>query len=257
MCHWVYFAGSHRLKHLALMRSSAASRRFAWLMMTMTALALGVFQLSIVGWRGVTSLAAVEETGSITPAGQLWRHVASRARPLPAGLAPQTAVDFWWNPAQSATGFVLGLLSGGISLWFFLWLMRAGLAKSHRLAYRHELRMSAAIHYSMAWLVPLGVTCAVMLFLPLIQAGYIVGWLGVSAPDVLEISASIVAAIGLILWWFWLLRLGATAPQDTRQRVVAFMAIGPPAIVTGLAFAWWYGVCGVQNLLFKMMRIDF
>ncbi len=257
MCQWVYFAGSHRLKHLALMRSSAASRRFAWLIVAMSALSLGVLQLSIVGWRGVTSIPAVEATGSITPVGQLWRHVASRPRPLPAGLAPQTIVDFWWNPAQSITGFVLGLLGGGLSIWLFLWLMRVGILKSHSLAYRHEQRMSAAIHYGCSWLVPLAAACGVMLLFPLVQGVKIAGWFGASVPAALTIVASIMTAIVLILWWFWLLRLAATAPKDTRQRVVAFMAIGAPAIVTGLAFAWWYGVGSVQQLLFKAMRIDF
>lgn len=257
MCQWIYFAGSHRLKHLALMRSSAASRRFAWLMIALSAIALGLLQLSIVGWRGVTALPAVEPTGSITPAGQFWRHIASRARPLPLDLAPQTVVDFWWNPGQSIAGFVLGLLGGGLSLWLFLLLMRVGITKSHSLAYRHEQRMSAALHYSLAWLIPLALTCAMMLFFPLTQAGRISGWLGVSAPSALTIAVRVVAAIVLILWWFWLLRLAATAPRDTRRRVVVFIAIGTPTIVTGLAMAWWHGTGVVLQLLFAAMRIDF
>ncbi len=257
MCWWVYLAGNHRLKHIAMMRSSAASRRFAWLAAILSALALSLLQLSIVGWRQVTSLPAVEPTGSITPSGQLWKHVISRPRPLPTNLVPQTYVDFWWNPAQSATGVVLGILGGGLTLWLFLSLLRIGITKSHTSAYRHEQRMSAAIHYSCAWLAPLAVTCLLMPLLPLLQAGLIAGWRWMPAPEVPTITAGVIAAIGLVLWWFWLIRLATTAPEDTRQRVVVFMAIGVPAMATGLAMAWWYGVDYAQQWLFEVMRVQF
>src|SRR3990172_1252135 len=67
MCRWVWFAGSERLKHIALMRTSAAARRFAWINALWLALCIAGFQATRVGWRDVGASPVVEPSGSINP----------------------------------------------------------------------------------------------------------------------------------------------------------------------------------------------
>jgi len=59
------------------------------------------------------------------------------------------------------------------------------------------------------------------------------------------------------MWWFWLGRLGATAPARTRGWVIAFFAIGPPLIVVLMAAGWWWGLPLLYDPLFATLNLAF
>lgn len=53
MCRWVWSSGSERLQHVALIRVSAAARRFARINALLLALGIAGFQATRVGWHAV------------------------------------------------------------------------------------------------------------------------------------------------------------------------------------------------------------
>ncbi len=257
MCEWVWFAGLERLKHLALMRASAASRRFALLNILLLAAGLGLAQGAQVGWRPVTNSPAIEPTGSTAPAGQGWTRVAVAPRSLPPGQPPEMAVELWWNPAQALIATVLGAVVGLLLMGLVLLLIRAGVLRAHTRPYRREQRMTAAIHYSTAWCVLIFLATIVLGLRPLSFMGKIARW-PLSPPERgLVFSAALLAGFGVIMWWFWLVRLGVTAPERTRGRVIAFFALGAPMIVAGVAAAWWLGLDRVYDPLFNTLHLGF
>jgi hypothetical protein len=257
MLEWVWFAGSERLKHLALMRDSAAARRFAFINLLWLALAAGVFQASSVGWRKVTATPSFETTGSVRPRGFYWYHLIAAPRPLPLEQSAETPVDLWWNPIQTLLGFVGGgvvaLLLAGLALW----LLRAGVAGAHVPPYRQERRMTAALRYSTAWCAPLLVAALVLLLRPVSYAGEIGRWRWYPPETGFVLSAAIVAGLAAVLWWFWWIRMSATAPTRTRSRVMAFWAVGAPVLVAGAACGWYFGLPPVFDRLFAGLRLTF
>lgn len=257
MFEWVWFAGRERLKHLALMRASAASRRFALLNILLLAAGLGLFQTTLVGWRWVTRLPAIEPTGSTEPGSPGWIHLAAAPRPLPPDQAPEVPVDLWWNPAQSVLGAVTAGTAGLIAMWLVLLLVRAGARWAHIPSYRKEGRMTAAMHYSTAWGIPIFVGAIVLGLSPASFAGTMAQWWWCPPQRVFVLAAAVLAGFGMTMWWFWLGRLGATAPARTRGRVIAFLAIGPPLIVALAAAGWWWGLRLLYDPLFRMWNLAF
>lgn len=257
MLEWVWFAGSERLKHLALMRVSAASRRFVRLNVILLALGLAVFQVSGVGWKQVTASPELESTGSITPTGRGWLHVAEAPRPLPAGQAPEVPVDLWWNPVQAILAFVAAWLTAMFVMWVMLVLARSGVRHAHTRSYREEQRITAAIHYSTAWSVPILFGAIMASLRPLAYAGELERWAWHAPTRVFLMSAVVFAGFGAVMWWFWFIRLGWTAPAKTRSRVVAFWALGAPLVVAVLAAGWWYGLKVLQEPLFERLQVQF
>lgn len=257
MAEWVCYAGRERLQHLALMRASTASRRFARFNILLLATGLGLFQATQVGWRWVTNSPAIEPTGSTLPAGRAWYHLAAAAHPLPLDQAPEIPVDLWWNPLQIVIAVITGGLAGLLLLSLAMLLTRAGLARAHSPPYRSEQRMTAAIHYSTAWSIPLFLAAVVVGFRPVSYVGAMARWPWYPPERGLVLSAAVLAAFGVTMWWFWLCRMGATAPARTRWRVVAFFTLGVPVIVLSAAAGWWYGINGLYPSLLNRLDLSF
>lgn len=257
MLEWVWYASGGRLKHLALMRASAASRRFVRLSTVLLAVGLAVFQVSRVGWRRVTASPEIEPTGSTTPAGDGWYLVAESPRPLPPGQAPEVPVDLWWNPVQTIVAFVTAWLGAVLLIWLMLILVRAGVRWAHTPPYRIEQRMTAAVHYSFAWSAPVFLGAVVAGLRPLSYTGAIECWAWYPSQRGFLLSAAVFAGFGVIMWWFWLVRLGSTAPTKTYVRVVVFWALGAPVIVAALSTGWWWGLDLLYEPLFGVLHVQF
>jgi len=257
MCAWVWLAGSGRLKHLALMQGSSASRAFARVNLLVLAAGLAVVQATRYGWRQVTDSPLFEPTGFVKPAGRGWLHLASAPRPLPPGQAPGTAVDLWWNPAQTvitmAATFVVGLLA----LWVVMILIRVGLAIAHRETHRGEQRMTAAVLYSTAWAVPMWLAALLLGLRPVSLVSAVVGWGWVTSKTTLGVAGAVTAGGSLALWWFWLVRLAATTPANTRGRVLAFCTLGVPLIVATIVAGWWFVLEPWHERLFRALNLHF
>jgi hypothetical protein len=143
MSQWVWCAGPGRLNHLALMRASAASRRFAWVYGLLLCAAAGLFQSTQVGWQWVTSATA----NPTKPAGEGWFMIA---KPSMANLDDRMTV-LWWNPAQGLIVFVAAGLAALIALVVLMALLRWGVRLAHTAPYRGEQRMSAASPETAFW----------------------------------------------------------------------------------------------------------
>lgn len=257
MWNWVWTAREPRLKHLALMRTSAAARRFSLPYFLLLSAALGLLLGTHFGWRAVSASAGIEETGSVRPLGKGWLHVAAMPVPFRTTSPPATPVDLWWNAPQAIVATVAGFVSGIILLWMLFLMIRMGIKISHARPYRNEERMTAALHYSAAWAVPLMLSGLVLFLRPFSRLGPILQWSWYPSKSVVEFLAGFLATISLVLWWFWLLRLGSTAPADTRGRVSWFVGLGVPVLV-GAAFAgWWLGMVSLLTQLFDSWKLRF
>ncbi len=258
MVAWVWLAGSGRLKHLALMRSSAASRRFARINVLLLALGIGLFEWGVVGWKwvpqGLDTNGTVESTG---PSGAGWFRVASMPSLLSVERAAETPTDLWWNPAQCLIAVPLAGVLALFAMWLVGVLTKTGVAWFHRSPYRKQQRMTAAIQYSTAWVIPFLAASVVAAFRPIAYVGAVARWRWHPSDNLFLIMAAIFAGFGATLWWFWLVRLGATAPPATRARVVTFIAVGVPVVVVAGTAAWWYGCRQGYGPIFDFLGLRF
>ncbi len=257
MCEWVWFAGSGRLKHLTMMRASAAARSFARLNNLLLAGGLGLVQAAHHGWRSVTASAALEPTGSVTPFGRGWLHIAATPNPYRATQPLGVAVDLWWNPPQAVIAGVAGFVAALVVIVVLHAMVRFGVSLAHRSQYRHEQRMTAALLYSTAWVLPLLLSAILLTLRPLGRIGAIRHWSWCPSQGGFDVAAGLVTALGVAFWWFWLIRLGATAPADSRGRVGTFFGLGTPLIVVAGAAAWWFGLDTALHALFASSKLEF
>lgn len=257
MCEWVWFAGSGRLKHLALMRCSAAARRFITTSLVLFAFALAALQATSVGWRWVRQSTVLEPTGSTYPSGRGWFKVASAPRPLPADYAAEIPADLWWNPAQAVIAAVAGLLAALIVMFLVVALLRGGAEFAHRRGFRGEQRMAAAVLYSSAWCVPAVIGALVASLRPVSFVGSMARWPWFPPERGFILTAGVLAGFSAIMWWLWLLRLGGTAPPNTRGRVTAFFAVAPPLILLAAGAGWWFGLQRLYGPLFERLNMSF
>lgn len=257
MLAWVAFASSERLKHLALMRASAASRRFALMHILLLGFAAGVFQASELGWRWVSSSAAVEPSGSMEPKGFYWRKVASAPRPLPADNPDETPVDLWWNYIQFPIVLSLGSTTAMLLTWFWLRSTRRGIQRSHRPPFDEERRMSAAVHYCMAWSAPVALGLFILGLRPMAYVGAMAQWSWHPPRHVFEVSAAVLCGLGFALGWFWLIRMAASAPARTRRSVMIYAVFGIPVLAMLCGSVWYFGLGWAYGPMFRALKLAF
>lgn len=246
MIRWVTLASSQRLKHLAMIRASDASRRFALVSCLWFALGLAVVQGSRTGWR--TVLVAADSASVIKPTGQGW---------IKAAVWRSGGSELWWNPAQAMIGAAAGGVAGLLILGIWRALLTAGVRIAHGGEHRQEQRMTAALHYSLAWGGPaLAAALLCVIRIPVI-IGETAHW-SWTPPDMgILMFCGILAAVSATGWWIWLVRLGATAPQVCRGKVTAFFLIGAPLLTAGAGAAWWFAWEWGGPKLFEAMNLQF
>ncbi len=257
MCEWVWFAGTGRLKHLALMRASVASNAFFRLNVLLFAAAFGLVTATHFGWRAVTARAALEPSGSVKPLGGGWLHVAQTPNPYRRTAPADASLDLWWSPPQAIIAAVAGFIGALLAIFLVHRIIRSGLCLAHDRRHRAEQRMTAALHYGSAWGLPLLFSALLLALRPISRIGAIERSTWIPGAQGLELSAGLVAAVSLAFWWFWLVRLGATAPVDSRSRVGVFFGLGAPIIVGVVAAAWWVGLSAGLHALFASWKLHF
>lgn len=255
MCEWVWFAGNRRLKHLALMRASAASARFARINLLLLFLGLGLFQATREGWREVSRSPAID--ARMEPVGDGWFRIATAPPELIQDLPEDAAATLWWNPAQGIVAAVAGFLAAALLSWLVLLTVRAGTTHAHPPPYRLEKRMTAALHYATAWALPIFAGVVVVSLRPIAYVGAVARWSWYPPQYGFELAGSVILAFGAALWWFWLLRLAATAPARAQARVIAFFAVGVPLAVAAAGTVWWFGLDALYRSLFESMKLTF
>lgn len=257
MSEWMWFASGGRLKHLALMRASAASRRYALLTTLLLMVGIGLCESTRVGWRWVTPSPDLEPTGSTDPSGEGWIRVVGAARPLPPDQPIAEAVDLWWNFPQAVIAVLSAGLTGLLGMWLVLFLIRVGTRRSLIKPHRGEGRTTAAIHYGTAWWIPLFLAAVVVWFRPIGFVGTMAGWRLCPSDRGFVLAAAVPAGFGLIMWWVWLWRLVATIPARMRGLVVVFFVIGVPLIVSAVVTVWWWALPRLYDPLFRAINVQF
>lgn len=232
MCGWVWSAHAGRLKHLALLEPSAASRHFARTNLFIFSLLVAAIEWTRAGWLWLPS-AFSGNTPARRPAGSGWMLIG---RSNDAPLAPH----LWWNPAEMLIGVAATFVAALIGLSLVSWLFRGMVSAAHSRAPRGHGRMGAAIFYGSAWGFWLAPAALLVLIRPVFMLAEAKRWSFTLTGEWLWLVAGVLAGFGLVPWWFWLVRLGATAPQHVRGRVVTVTAVGAP-LVAGLALAAWWG----------------
>jgi hypothetical protein len=148
----------------------------------------------------------------------------------------------------------LGAMAG---LALLLAMVRWGVRKAHASPYRGEQRMTAALHYSTAWSAPILFAVLIIGFKPLAYVGGTLGWSWIPTARAFDYAAAVPAGVGLAMWWFGLVRLGATSPAKTRSRVVCFFVLIAPLMLGGVAAGWWFGLAHLFPLLFTAFDLTF
>ena len=142
-------------------------------------------------------------------------------------------------------------------MWLLLVLIREGVALAHTAPYRGEQRMTAALLYSSAWWVPALMAVVVCFVRPLPFVGEVSRWAWLPSERGLNLTAGAVAGFAATMWWFWLIRLGATAPAPTRSRVMASCTLGVPLLLAAASVAWWFGLDRLNEFLFVRLQMNF
>ncbi len=263
MNEWVWFAGWQRLKHLALMRSSAASRSFVRINIFLLASCLIIFEASQTGWRvetrEVAEVTEVTESAAAPaapePTGGGWlRLTESPTMQQPAGKT-RLRRELWWNPIQSGFAAVHAFVLGLIACLIGLRLLHVGIMRAHDSDHGHRQQMTAALRYSTAWVVPVALATLVAALRPIALAGEVRQWSWSPSRQGFELSAAVLASFGFFMWWFWLIRLGTTATGKTRGSVIFFMVVGVPLITGIVGLGWYYGVEALNSALFQFMNV--
>jgi hypothetical protein len=252
MCRWIWGATTERLKHLALMRASPASRHFRFANILLLAFASIVLQAAYNGWH-IVSVALTQGMEAIRPAGRGWLNILSSRH---ASGAIGKRVDAWWNPAQAILAIVAGFLATLVVCYLLMAAVRWLIERAHRREYRGEQRMTAAVDYSTAWIIPASPAAIVIAFLPIASIGEETRSAVISGTAV-AILAALIAAPPAVLWWIWLIRLGATAPADSHGAVQALVVIGVPLLTIVAAGGWWLGLQAFLEYVFTAMGLNF
>jgi hypothetical protein len=236
------------------MRTSTAAKRFATLNIIVTAMALGLLLATEAAWSSSATANAVGGDVLVKPRGSGWLAVVGASA---IGSNGASVNALWFNPARAIIAGVVGLISALLAMWFVLAFVRWGSERAHMDRYRGEQRISAALLYSTAWLGPVFVAALILSIHSLAWIGEAAGWGWCPTHRTITLIAGVVASVSAVMWWFWLVRLSATAPPDTRGRVMGFFAIGSPLIAIGLTLCWWLGNRKLSDPVFDLLNMSF
>lgn len=256
MVRWVYAAREIRLKHLALMRVSAAARHFARTGVLWGSIGVACFEWTRQGWRWAEQPAGASlRDRAFRPVGDGWFHIASSPRVETAPAAGPTT-ELWWNAAEALLAAPLAVVMGIASGLILLTMIRGLVARAHGPTLRADRRMGAALCYSVAWIVPLVAAAGVIALRPLAYAGGVAQWFWYPPQPVIDGMAGVTAIGGIVLWWFWLFRTAMTAPAAPRAGVVLATAGIAPLLVGAGGTLWYFGFPRVCEAVFRAMGLQ-
>jgi hypothetical protein len=255
MCFWVFGAKQQRLTYLSLIGPSAASTRFFRINLILLALAAAVFAVAHFGWHEVDLDPALGNSLTAQPAGRGWVKIVSHADDVPLRRGVLTPAAIWWNLPQAVIGaaatFVIACLGG----WLLLSLATRG--TSHALAdpCREQGRYAAAIRYSSAWVLWLLAAGIASVLLLSAHVKEVTQWSFAPSRVGAYSAVTVIASVGMLAWWFWLIRSAGTGPGPTRSRAVLYFALWMPltgaAVTVAAVLGVHYGtrwVFGALNL---------
>jgi len=255
MCLWVFGAKQQRLTYLSLIGPSAASTRFFRINLMLFALAAALIALAHFGWHEVDLDPALAHTAAAQPDGRGWVKVVSRPEDAPLRRGVLTPAAIWWNLPQAAIGvattFVIACLGG----WLLLSLATRGTLHALADPCREQGRYAAAVRYSSAWVLWLLAAGIVsLLLLPahvkaVTQSSFAPSRVGVYS------AVTVIASVGMLAWWFWLIRSAGTGPGPTRTHVVLYFALWMPLTAAAVTVATVLGVHYGTRWVFGVLNL--
>lgn len=230
MCRWVLGAGRQRLTHLALSRPSRASRRFAAGNILLLSLGMALAAFANTGW-SVLERGPGQRDPQTAPAGKgWWRLAESPAAENPASLNRVTPVAAWWSVPIAALAAAITFVVSGLVNWLLLAIIAGASAGALRGRLQGTQRLKCAIHYSTAWIVPMLIAVLPAMLRPLAHLAGVNGWRTLQSQSIFDAPAIIIAAVCVLLWWFWLIRLASTIPEESRQSAARFFILWTPML---------------------------
>lgn len=253
---YMWGAGSGRLSHLSLMQASPESRAYARRTMFPLILTVGLCWFLLTGWHAVKAVA--DAAGErLEPQGRGWFVLAKASiPPLEAELHPSRIVALWWNPASAAVGAAAALISAAILGSLLRVILRGGAERSMLRRHRGQKRLTAAWNYAPAWLAPLIPAGLILAVYPVARLSQVADWPIALPTPYVYVFAGIVAAVAVIMTWFGLVRLAATAPVRSRTRMLLFCGLWWPLLAAGLTTGALFGVFYLQRALSESLSLQ-
>lgn len=227
MCLWVYGASRRRLAHLALIRRSDTSTRFFRYSLAVFTLSAILVSVTHFGWH------TVRPNESAAPKGKGWVRVVQRADPVRPYSVHVRPTALCWNFALASIVVASTCAVTLLGAWVFLAIVARLAESSLGERFRNQGRFGSALRYGTAWVLFLLVAAVILSLLPLCSAAEVARWSFVPPRSAVYLVSVVAASVGLLLWWFWLIRLGSTVPPTTRSRVGIFFGIAVPLLTVG------------------------
>jgi len=168
-------------------------------------------------------------------------------------MPTESPSELWWNPAQTLVAFPVGFVAALLLLLLLAGSARSGVTFAHPPTLRPEQRMIAALRYGMAWCPPLLLATLISACRPIALVSALSGWKWFPGDEWRLLVIGTLAGVGGVAWWFWLVRLGSSAPPNARRRVVAVLAVGLPMSAVAAVVGWWYGLAWLHGPMFRLL----
>ena len=252
MCQWIYRAGKNRLAHLALSRPSNASSRFSRINILLFVAAVAWFVLTNTAWHSVMS-GPVMTNDSAEPSGKGWVLLFD----LASSIAPNTSssakvIALWWNPIQAICNSMAAAIVTLLICNILLSILIRGSRKKLNQESGGTHRIHCAIQYSTAWMQFLVLAALIGSLREATIIFKALGWCTTSTA-VFDVPAVLVGITGLLMWWFWLIRLGDTSPREVRSRTSRFFIINVPIwtflLAGGAIHGFWFSMPHLAAIL--------
>ncbi|HNO76894.1 MAG TPA: hypothetical protein PKN33_02450 [Phycisphaerae bacterium] len=256
MCRWVWSAGKYRLTHLALSRPSRHSRRFARIHVLMFSIAVAFCVFTNAALHSVRVGPGMQNE-TTTPAGKGWAEIVTRPFPTPTAFAESVVVSsVWFNATWAAMAagiaWLVSVVFGMLLVGMFASLARRSLQSEHRT----EPLLRCAIHYGTSWLWFPIAAILVLGVRPVAVLGKVAGWTFAPKTIVFDAVALLLTIFGLLLGWFWLIRLGGAVPKGSRKSASRFFIfLGPLSMIIVIG-AIGYGMYFLSNELPRRLNLN-
>jgi hypothetical protein len=143
-------------------------------------------------------------------------------------------VGLWWNPALAAVGGVVAMAAALLASTVSLWIVEARSQRALVGSHHGTERLRCAIQYSTAGMPMLALAAVATIPRPVAWWGQTAGWATIPSPAWFDAPAVLIALAALLLWWFWLIRVGSTVPNETRRTVQLFFIVQAPLWIISL-----------------------
>ena len=229
MCKSVFGAGKHRLAHLGLARPSRPAKRFARVNLFLLAVGMGLAAFSNAGWHTVERRPRIEPA-EMQAAGTGWWLAIENAAAKVGPASRIRPVELWLNLPAATVSAVIVLIASLIVFAILVRLIAFGARQAIDAPPDEPPRLRSAVQYATAWSILLVLATVPVIFRPLAYIAEVAEWSLPLSRAVFDVPAVLLALAGMLLWWFWLIRLGETVPRQVRRSVSRFFLLGVPVL---------------------------